>query len=339
MPDAAPTRRNNAKQTQLNPIEPKRAKETMNTVAEHQPTLHLNQRHLASLESEAIHIMREVAAECANPALLFSGGKDSVVLLRLAEKAFRPGKFPFPLVHVDTGHNFAEVIAFRDRRVAELGERLIVGSVEESIQRGTVRLRNPATDSRNAAQAVTLLETIALHKFDACIGGARRDEEKARAKERIFSFRDEFGQWDPKAQRPELWDLYNTRVHPGENMRVFPISNWTELDVWQYIAREKLALPTIYFAHQRQVIPRNGLLVPLTDLTPALAGERIETQTVRFRTVGDISCTCPVASDAATVDAIIAETAITQITERGATRMDDQTSEASMEKRKKAGYF
>jgi sulfate adenylyltransferase subunit 2 len=299
----------------------------------------VNDRHLDWLESEAIHIMREVAAECSNPALLFSGGKDSVVLLRLAEKAFRPGSFPFPLVHIDTGHNFAEVIEFRDRRAAELGERLVVRSVEDSIARGTVRLRNPATDSRNAAQAVTLLETIEEFKFDACIGGARRDEEKARAKERIFSFRDEFGQWDPKGQRPELWDLYNTRVHPGENMRVFPISNWTELDVWQYIAREKLALPNIYFAHERQVIPRNGLLVPLTDLTPALEGETIETQTVRFRTVGDISCTCPVASDATTVEAIIAETAITQITERGATRMDDQTSEASMEKRKKAGYF
>jgi len=299
----------------------------------------MNARHLDALESEAIHIMREVAAECANPALLFSGGKDSVVMLRLAEKAFRPGKFPFPLVHIDTGHNFAEVITFRDKRAAELGERLIVGSVEESIKRGTVRLRNPATDSRNAAQAVTLLETIAEYKFDACIGGARRDEEKARAKERIFSFRDEFGQWDPKAQRPELWDLYNTRVHPGENMRVFPISNWTELDVWLYIQREGLELPPIYFAHQRQVIPRNGLLVPLTDLTPALEGETVETQMVRFRTVGDISCTCPVSSTAADVEAIIAETAITQITERGATRMDDQTSEASMEKRKKAGYF
>lgn len=299
----------------------------------------VNAAHLDALESEAIHILREVAAECSNPALLFSGGKDSVVLLRLAEKAFRPGKFPFPLVHIDTGHNFDEVIAFRDKRAAELGERLIVGSVEESIQRGTVRLRNPQTDSRNAAQAVTLLETIAEHGFDACIGGARRDEEKARAKERIFSFRDEFGQWDPKAQRPELWDLYNTRVHPGENMRVFPISNWTELDVWQYIEREKLELPSIYFAHQREVIPRNGLLVPLTPLTPAREGETVETRTVRFRTVGDISCTCPVASDADSVVDIIAETAVTDITERGATRMDDQTSEASMEKRKKAGYF
>ena len=311
----------------------------MTTVSDNIILSDVNAAHLDALESEAIHILREVAAECSNPALLFSGGKDSVVLLRLAEKAFRPGKFPFPLVHIDTGHNFDEVIAFRDARAAELGERLIVGSVEDSIKRGTVRLRNPALDSRNAAQAVTLLETIAEHGFDACIGGARRDEEKARAKERIFSFRDEFGQWDPKAQRPELWDLYNTRVHPGENMRVFPISNWTELDVWQYIAREQLALPPIYFAHERDVIPRNGLLVPLTPLTPAREGETVERRVVRFRTVGDISCTCPVASDASTVDSIIAETAVTQVTERGATRMDDQTSEASMEKRKKQGYF
>ncbi|MGB7479116.1 MAG: sulfate adenylyltransferase subunit CysD [Burkholderiaceae bacterium] len=299
----------------------------------------LNRRHLERLEAEAIHILREVAAECSRPALLFSGGKDSVVLLRLAEKAFRPGRFPFPLLHIDTGHNFPEVIAFRDRRVAELGERLIVGSVEDSIARGTVRLRNPATDSRNAAQAVTLLETIAAHQFDACIGGARRDEEKARAKERIFSFRDEFGQWNPKAQRPELWDLYNTRVHPGENMRVFPISNWTELDVWQYIERENLDLPSIYYAHEREVVRRNGLLVPVTRLTPPREGERAERLTVRFRTVGDVSCTCPVASTAATPAAIIAETAVTTVTERGATRMDDQTSEASMERRKKQGYF
>ncbi|MEB8536002.1 sulfate adenylyltransferase subunit CysD [Acidithiobacillus ferriphilus] len=311
----------------------------MNTAVEKHVIDAASNHHLDWLESEAIHIMREVAAECGKPALLFSGGKDSVVLLRIAEKAFRPGRFPFPLVHIDTGHNFAEVIEFRDRRIAELGERLIVRSVEESIRRGTVRLRNPASDSRNAAQAVTLLEAIAEFQFDACIGGARRDEEKARAKERIFSFRDEFGQWNPKAQRPELWDLYNTHIHPGENMRVFPISNWTELDVWQYIAREKLALPPIYFAHERQVISRNGFLVPLTALTPAQKGEAIETKTVRFRTVGDISCTCPVASDAATVEAVIAETAMTKITERGATRMDDQASEASMEQRKKAGYF
>ncbi len=329
-------RSQNPARTETKFTEPK----SMNTAVDNKHFIDAaSNRHLDWLESEAIHIMREVAAECGNPALLFSGGKDSVVLLRIAEKAFRPGKFPFPLVHIDTGHNFPEVIAFRDRRVAELGERLIVGSVEDSITRGTVRLRNPQTDSRNAAQAVTLLETIAEHKFDACIGGARRDEEKARAKERIFSFRDDFGQWNPKAQRPELWDLYNTRVHPGENMRVFPISNWTELDVWQYSAREKLALPNIYFAHEREVIPRNGLLVPLTDLTPAKEGETVDKRIVRFRTVGDISCTCPVASDAADVSAIIAETAVTQITERGATRMDDQTSEASMEKRKKEGYF
>jgi len=300
--------------------------------------IEINSRHLDWLESEAVYIMREVAAGCANPALLFSGGKDSLVMLRLAEKAFRPAAFPFPLMHIDTGHNFAEVIAFRDQRAAELGERLIVRSVEDSIARGTVKLRSE-TDSRNAAQSVTLLEAIEEFKFDALLGGARRDEEKARAKERIFSFRDEFGQWDPKAQRPELWSLYNTRVHPGEHMRVFPISNWTELDVWQYIARENLALPSIYYAHQREVIERNGLLVPVTPLTPPKAGEQVVDRTVRFRTVGDITCTCPVASFAASPNEIIAETAITEITERGATRMDDQTSEASMERRKKEGYF
>jgi sulfate adenylyltransferase subunit 2 len=294
--------------------------------------------HLDWLESEAIFILREVAAECEKPVLLFSGGKDSCVLLRLAEKAFRPARFPFPLMHIDTGHNFPEVIRFRDARAAELGERLIVRGVEDSIARGSVVLRKE-TDSRNAAQAVTLLEAIAEFGFDACIGGARRDEEKARAKERIFSFRDEFGQWDPKSQRPELWSLYNTRVHRGENMRVFPISNWTELDVWQYIARENLALPSIYYAHSRQVVRRRGLLVPVTPLTPPQADEQVETLSVRFRTVGDISCTCPVASDAADNAAIIAETALSDITERGATRMDDQTSEASMERRKKEGYF
>jgi sulfate adenylyltransferase, small subunit len=294
--------------------------------------------HLDWLESEAIHILREVAAECERPALLFSGGKDSCVLLRLAEKAFRPGRFPFPLLHIDTGHNFDEVIAFRDRRAAELGETLIVRKVEDSIARGTVVLRRES-DSRNAAQAVTLLEAIAEFGFDACIGGARRDEEKARAKERIFSFRDEFGRWDPKAQRPELWNLYNTRVHPGENMRVFPISNWTELDVWQYIERERLALPSIYYAHEREVVRRRGLLVPVTPLTPPAEGETVERLSVRFRTVGDISCTCPVASEAADPAAVIAETVLTDVTERGATRMDDQTSEASMERRKKEGYF
>ncbi len=294
--------------------------------------------HLDALESESVHIMREVAAECANPVLLFSGGKDSIVLLRLAEKAFRPGRFPFPLMHIDTEHNFPEVIAFRDHRAQELGERLIVRSMEDSIKKGRVMLRSE-TQSRNAFQSVTLLDAIAEFGFDACIGGARRDEEKARAKERIFSFRDEFGQWDPKNQRPELWDLYNTRTHPGENIRVFPISNWTELDVWEYIAREKLEVPVIYFAHEREVIRRDTGLLPVSHLVQPSAGEQTEKVVVRFRTVGDMSCTCPVASNAACVEDIIAETALTRITERGATRMDDQTSDASMELRKKEGYF
>jgi sulfate adenylyltransferase subunit 2 len=289
------------------------------------------------LESEAIHILREVAAGCATPALLFSGGKDSIVLLRLAEKAFRPSRFPFPLLHIDTGHNFPEVIAFRDRRAQELGERLIVRSVEDSIAQGRV-VERPG-QGRNALQSVTLLDAIAELGFDACIGGARRDEEKARAKERIFSFRDAFGQWDPKNQRPELWDLYNTRVHAGENIRVFPISNWTEFDVWQYIARERLAVPSIYFAHVREVIRKPGGLLPVSALVQPRAGERVENLSVRFRTVGDMTCTCPVESAAATLDEIIVETAATRITERGATRMDDQTSEASMELRKKEGYF
>ncbi len=294
--------------------------------------------HLDWLESEAIYILREVAGQCQNPVLFFSGGKDSLVLLRLAEKAFRPGRFPFPLLHIDTGHNFAEVIAFRDRRAAELGERLLVRSVEDSIRRGTVRLASP-DQSRNAAQSVTLLEAIDELRFDAAIGGARRDEEKARAKERVFSFRDQFGQWDPRNQRPELWSLYNARIHPGEHVRVFPISNWTELDVWQYIAREALEVPSIYFAHRRPVVRRRGLLLPVTPLTPPRAGEAVEELSVRFRTVGDISCTCPVQSEAADVQGIIEETMIATLTERGATRMDDQTSEASMERRKKEGYF
>jgi len=294
--------------------------------------------HLDALESESIHIMREVAAECKNPALLFSGGKDSIVMLRLAEKAFRPAKFPFPLVHIDTEHNFPEVIAFRDKRAAELGERLIVRSLEDSIRKGTVVLKS-ALQSRNVFQSVTLLETIAEFGFDACMGGARRDEEKSRAKERIFSFRDEFGQWDPKNQRPELWDIYNTRVHPGENIRVFPISNWTEMDIWQYIAREKLEIPSIYFAHERDVIQRPGGIMPVSELVQPQPGEKVVKKTVRFRTVGDITCTCPVESPARNALEIIAETAITRITERGATRMDDQTSDASMELRKKEGYF
>jgi sulfate adenylyltransferase subunit 2 len=294
--------------------------------------------HLDWLEAEAIHILREVAGQCANAALLFSGGKDSIVLLRLAEKAFRPGRFPFPLLHIDTGHNYREVIEFRDRRAAELGERLLVRSVETSMQRGTVVLK-AAGESRNKHQSVTLLEAIEEFGFDACIGGARRDEEKARAKERIFSFRDEFGQWDPKNQRPELWNLFNARVHKGENIRAFPISNWTELDVWQYIEREHLELPSIYFAHERPVVRKNGLLQPITEVTPARPGDVIEQLRVRFRTVGDITCTAPVESDADTVAKIVAETAVTTITERGATRLDDQTSEASMEQRKKEGYF
>jgi len=294
--------------------------------------------HLDWLEAEAIHIMREVAGQCSNPALLFSGGKDSICMLRIAEKAFRPGKFPFPLVHVDTGHNYPEVIAFRDKRAAELGERLIVRSVEDSMKRGTVVLKHPG-ESRNKHQSVTLLETIAEFEFDACIGGARRDEEKARAKERIFSFRDEFGGWDPKNQRPELWSLYNARAHKGENIRAFPISNWTELDVWQYIEREGLELPSIYFAHTRPVVRKNGSIVPVTDVTPAKPGDVVEEVLVRFRTVGDITCTAPVESDADTVAKIIEETATTTITERGATRLDDQASDAAMEQRKKEGYF
>jgi sulfate adenylyltransferase subunit 2 len=288
--------------------------------------------HLDWLESEAIFILREVAGESEKPVLFFSGGKDSIVLLRLAEKAFRPGRFPFPLLHIDTGHNFPEVIAFRDARAAELGERLIVRTVEDSIRRGTVRLISE-NQSRNAAQSVTLLEAIAEFGFDAAIGGARRDEEKARAKERVFSFRDEFGQWDPKNQRPELWDLYNGRVHKGEHVRVFPISNWTELDIWQYIGREQLAVPSIYYAHRRQVVRRNGYLFIPKDQ------EQSEEVSVRFRTVGDISCTCPVESVASDVSSIIQETVKATQTERGATRMDDQTSDASMERRKKEGYF
>jgi sulfate adenylyltransferase subunit 2 len=298
--------------------------------------------HLDWLEAEAIYIMREVAGQCANPVLLFSGGKDSVCMLRVAEKAFRPGRFPFPLMHIDTGHNYREVTDFRDKRAAELGERLIVRSVEDSMRRGTVVLKH-AGESRNKHQSVTLLEAIEEFGFDCCIGGARRDEEKARAKERIMSFRDEFGQWDPKNQRPELWNLFNARTHKGENIRAFPISNWTELDVWQYIEREKLELPSIYFAHSRPVVRRgtgqNASITPVTELTPARPGEVVIDLRVRFRTVGDVTCTAPVESDADTIEKILAETATTTITERGATRLDDQTSESSMEQRKKEGYF
>ena len=294
--------------------------------------------HLDWLESEAIHIMREVAGQCSNPVLLFSGGKDSLCLLRIAEKAFRPGRFPFPLMHIDTGHNYPEVINFRDHKTKELGERLIVASVEESMAKGTVVLKS-TNEPRNKYQSITLLEAIEEHEFDCCIGGARRDEEKARAKERIMSFRDEFGQWDPKNQRPELWNLYNAKVHKGENIRAFPISNWTEMDVWQYIEREKLELPSIYFAHNRDIVKRSGAIVPITEVTPPMPGEKIENLTVRFRTVGDITCTAPVLSEADTVEKIIMETASTVITERGETRLDDQVSDASMEQRKKEGYF
>jgi sulfate adenylyltransferase subunit 2 len=293
---------------------------------------------LDALEAEAIFILREVAAECRNVALLFSGGKDSAVVLRLAERAFFPERVPFTLLHIDTEHNFPEVIAFRDRLVAERGLKLVVRSVGDSIRQGRVRLRKP-DEPRNPHQSVTLLDAIAELGFDACIGGARRDEEKARAKERVFSFRDEFGQWDPKNQRPELWSLYNGRVRPGENIRVFPISNWTELDVWQYIRRERIPLPEIYFAHVREVVRRGSALVPVTPITPPRSGDTVEAVSVRFRTVGDITCTAPVESTAATLDDIVRETQETRITERGATRLDDQTSDAAMELRKKEGYF
>jgi sulfate adenylyltransferase subunit 2 len=295
--------------------------------------------NLDALEAEAVFIFREVAAELERPVLLFSGGKDSVVLLRLAEKSFRPGRFPFPVMHVDTGHNFPEVLEFRDRRMAELGERLVVASVQASIDLGRVADEEGPRASRNRAQTVTLLDAIAEGGYDACFGGARRDEEKARAKERVLSVRDDFGQWDPKNQRPELWTLYNARVRPGENVRAFPLSNWTELDVWQYIERERLEVPSIYFAHRRQVFPRDGMLLAVGPyLTPGQGEEPFEAM-VRYRTVGDMTCTGAVESTATTLDQIIAEVAATRITERGATRADDRFSEAAMEDRKREGYF
>jgi sulfate adenylyltransferase subunit 2 len=295
--------------------------------------------HLRALESEAIHVMREVAAELERPVLLFSGGKDSIVLLRLAEKAFRPAPFPFPLMHVDTGHNFTEVIEFRDRRVAELGEQLIVASVQESIDTGRAIEETGPRASRNRLQTVTLLDAIAQHGFDAAFGGARRDEERARAKERIMSFRDDFGQWDPKNQRPELWNLYNGRIRKGENVRVFPLSNWTELDVWEYIAQEQLEVPSIYFAHEREVFRRDGMLYAWREGVELIDGEQVFSETVRYRTVGDMSCTGGVRSQAATLEEVVIEIAATRITERGETRADDRVSEAAMEDRKKAGYF
>jgi sulfate adenylyltransferase subunit 2 len=295
--------------------------------------------HLRALESEAIHVMREVAAEFERPVLLFSGGKDSIVLLRLAEKAFRPAPFPFPLMHVDTGHNFPEVIEFRDRRVAELGERLIIASVQESIDKGRVVEETGPRASRNRLQTVTLLDAISEHGFDAAFGGARRDEERARAKERIMSFRDSFGQWDPKDQRPELWNLYNGRIHKGEHVRVFPLSNWTELDVWEYIDAEQLEIPSIYFSHKREVFKRDGMLYAMSPFAELIEGEEVFEETVRYRTVGDMSCTGGVRSTAGTLEEVVLEIAATTVTERGETRADDRVSEAAMEDRKKAGYF
>ena len=294
---------------------------------------------LEVLEAESIHMMREVAAEFERPVLLFSGGKDSIVMLALAEKAFWPARIPFPVMHVDTGHNFAQVIEFRDCRVAEVGARLIVASVQDSIDAGRVAEETGRWASRNRLQTTTLLDAIAEHRFDAVFGGARRDEEKARAKERVFSFRDEFGQWDPKNQRPELWNLYNTKIKRGEHIRVFPISNWTELDVWDYIAREQLEIPSIYYAHTRSVFERDGILLADSPFISRGDDEPVFAATVRYRTVGDMTCTGAVSSQAGTVAEVIAEVAATRITERGQTRADDRTSEAAMEDRKREGYF
>jgi sulfate adenylyltransferase subunit 2 len=300
-------------------------------------TYHLS--HLRTLEAEAIHVMRETVAEFERPVLLFSGGKDSIVLLRLAEKAFRPAPFPFPLMHVDTGHNFPEAIEYRDRRVAELDERLVVALVEDSIRAGRVVEQTGPGASRNGLQTVTLLDAITEHKFDAAFGGARRDEERARAKERILSFRDEFGQWEPQKQRPEVWNLYNGRIHKGEHARVFPISNWTELDVWQYIAEEDLEVPSIYFAHDREVFSRDGMLYAVSPFMEMLDSETPFSARVRYRTVGDMSCTGAVQSDAASLAEVVAEIAATEVTERGQTRADDRVTEAAMEDRKRQGYF
>lgn len=295
--------------------------------------------HLEALEAESIHIMREVAAEFERPVLLFSGGKDSVVVLHLALKAFSPCRLPFPVMHVDTGHNFSEVIEFRDRIVEKVGARLVVASVQDSIDKGRVVEQTGPRASRNLLQTTTLLDAIEEHGFDAAFGGARRDEEKARSKERIYSFRDEFGQWDPKGQRPEVWSLYNGRHKQGEHIRVFPISNWTELDIWQYVQAQGIDLPSIYFAHRRRVFERDGMLLGDTEFITQMDGEEVFEETVRFRTIGDASCTGAVESDADTLDKIIAEVAATRVTERGATRADDRVSEAAMEDRKKEGYF
>jgi sulfate adenylyltransferase subunit 2 len=301
--------------------------------------LHYELSHLETLEAESIHIFREVAAEFERPVLLFSGGKDSLVLLRLAEKAFRPGRFPFPIMHVDTGHNFPEVLEFRDRLIERLGERLIVASVQESIDKGRVVEETGPRASRNRLQTVTLLDAIAEHGFDAAFGGARRDEERARAKERVFSFRDDFGQWEPKRQRPEVWALYNGRIRKGEHVRVFPISNWTELDVWQYIAEEHLEVPSIYYAHMRQVFERDGMLYALSPYVQLIDGEVPFETSVRYRTVGDMTCTGAVRSQATTLPEVVSEIAATRITERGETRADDRVTEAAMEDRKREGYF